>query len=342
MLIFVALIVILLGALWLTEWKPKEVEVIEHNTPPLPVSMGDTITIVSWNIGYAGLGSEMDFFYDGGTRARTTSKLTQENLDGILAFVRSYCGVADFFLLQEVDFDSKRSYHTNQYEAFKAVLQGYHGTYAYNYVSPFVPIPMSDPIGRVKSGMATFSRYNIVQATRYQYPSSFAFPVSLFNLKRGMLEVAILLENGDTLYVNNTHNTAFDTGTMRAEEFAFMSDHLSGKSLSFTGGDFNSNPPGYVASQEELDNKFFSPISVSADDFPANMTFAYDPAVPTMRYNYEPYRQGITTTSIVDFGLLGSGFELVDTRTIDLGFANSDHNPVVYKIVFRRTLCQDK
>ena len=34
------------------------------------VVTGESFNVVTWNIGYAGLDREMDFFYDGGTRVR--------------------------------------------------------------------------------------------------------------------------------------------------------------------------------------------------------------------------------------------------------------------------------
>lgn len=44
-----------------------------------PVSL-DTVTCTSWNIGYCGLGANMDFFYDGGNQVRTSEEKTEKNL----------------------------------------------------------------------------------------------------------------------------------------------------------------------------------------------------------------------------------------------------------------------
>ena len=73
-----------------------------------PVFLPDTLTVLSWNIGYAGLGDDMDFFYDGGKRVRDSRRRTLENLRNIVAELRK--ADADIMLLQEVDCDSHRSY----------------------------------------------------------------------------------------------------------------------------------------------------------------------------------------------------------------------------------------
>ena len=61
------------------------------------VQIPDSLKIVAWNIGYGGLGSNMDFFYDGGTRIRDTKARTLENLKGILAEMKALD--ADIYLL---------------------------------------------------------------------------------------------------------------------------------------------------------------------------------------------------------------------------------------------------
>lgn len=327
----VVILLLVLGYFWVTEWMPDDVEVCYQAEQPRAVELPDTLTIVSWNVGYAGLGDDMDFFYDGGKTARTSEQRTKENLDAIVAFLQAN-DTADFILLQEVDFDSKRSYRTDQYEAIRAALPDFEGATACNYVSQYVPIPVGDAIGRVKSGLVTLSKYPMVKALRLQYPSSFAFPMRLFNLKRAMLVSEFLTENGDTLYLNNTHNTAYDTGDMRQQEIRFMNAYLGSKALSVTAGDWNCNPPLYNASKEELENENFAPIAVAQDDFEQGMTFAADITTPSARYGYEPYRKGQTTTTVLDFALLGKKMTLVEVKTIDLDFKNSDHNPVVYKV----------
>ncbi len=333
--ILIALTVIIAG-LRIAEWQPDDVEptiiteIVDGN--PDSNTMHDTIIVVSWNIGYAGLGADMDFFYDGGTKTRTSEKQTQKNLTEICQWLDN-CN-ADVIMLQEVDFDAKRSYHINQYDTITQYLENYNSTYAWNYVATFVPMPISEPMGDVVSGLVTLSKTEISKAHRIAYPSKFDFPMRLFNLKRCLLSVNLTSKNGNEIIFNNTHNTAFDTGNMRAQEFDFLKGFITQQTLSFTAGDWNSTPPGYVASKEELENEFFAPIAVTKDALPSEVTIAADtnPENPTARYNYQPYEKGVTTTTVIDFGVATKGIQVISTQTIDLNFKNSDHNPVVYKL----------
>lgn len=332
------LFVIFIGAMWAREWQPEAIEVrqsaeLSAGTAD-SLTIGDTLKVVSWNIGYAGLGDDMDFFYDGGKSMRTTQERTRENLDAIISFLRRHSD-ADFILLQEVDFDSKRSYRMNQYDSIREALPGYMGWWGLNYVADFVPLPVTHPMGRVKSGIVILSRWEPVEVIRYQYPGGYGFPMRLFNLKRALLSASFKLQNGGTLYINNTHNTAYDSGDMREQELDFLRNFLGGKPFSATLGDWNCNPPGYQASAAALQDKHFSPLTLERADFPLDMSFVYDPTTPSLRYGYESYRPGETTTTVTDFALCGSGIEPVAFETVDLGFHNSDHNPVVMKFVVR-------
>lgn len=340
-------IALFIAVMWAREWRPAPVETV-YALPRGEVcdtlTVGDTLRIVSWNIGYAGLGDDMDFFYDGGTRMRTSRERTLDNLYGIIEFLRREAASvqgADIILLQEVDFDSRRSYGINEYDSIRAALPGYFGWWGLNYVTDFVPIPLTHPMGRVESGIVILTRWKPEEVTRYSYPGGFAFPVRLFNLKRCLLSMEIPVRDTvagsavRTLYIDNTHNTAYDTGNMRSGELAFLNAFLAGKRYSVTMGDWNCNPPGYTPSRAAVEDKHFSPLQIERDDFPPEMTFVYDPTTPSVRYGYEPYRPGVTTTTVLDFALCGPGIEPVAFETVDLGFKKSDHNPVAATFVIR-------
>ena len=76
--------------LWLslTEYKPEDVTVVKvaesSDLESRQPAIGDEISVVSWNIGYAGLGKGSDFFMDGGTNVSSADKDTVSSyLDGI-------------------------------------------------------------------------------------------------------------------------------------------------------------------------------------------------------------------------------------------------------------------
>lgn len=328
---FIALCILII-VMWAREWQPKAIENISiDHLPTNNVHVGDTITVLSWNIGYAGLGADMDFFMDGGERMRTDRKQTIENLSRIIDFLKE-SNKTDFILLQEVDFDSRRSYHINEYDSICAALPDFKSWYGLNYVADFVPVPITNPMGSVRSGIVILSRWTPTQVTRLQYPGSFGLLSRIFNLKRCMLSASFeVAGSNNMLYINNTHNSAYDSGSMRREEFGYIRHYLEDKPLSVTMGDWNSNPPGYTASNAALNDKHFVPYTIKSDDFGEHNNFVYDPTTPSVRYGYEPYRNGKTTTTLLDFALAGKGIIPLSVKVVDLGFKNSDHNPVIAK-----------
>ena len=81
-LILLAIIVFLL-LLSFTRYHPDPVESIEvKGRTNQTFHSKDTFTLMSWNIGYAGLGKEMDFFYEGGRRVKPDPEEFQNYLDG--------------------------------------------------------------------------------------------------------------------------------------------------------------------------------------------------------------------------------------------------------------------
>ncbi len=317
-----------------TEWRVKLIDrecfVVES------CELSDTITIVTWNIGYGGLSEEMDFFYDGGKNTRTTYEQTQNNLAAIVAQLKEFAW-ADFILLQEVDFESHRSYNIDECAMIVDSLSGElpYVAHALNYNSKFVPIPIREPMGGVKSGVVTLSRYQLGESVRYQLSSEVALPNRLFDLKRCVLSVGVPIQGGDTLWVNNIHNTAFDSGDMRSCEVEFIGKIVEDQGFSITAGDWNSTPPDYTPSREAVENSYFSPHALLYEDLPSGVNVAADHTSESVRYLNLPYKKGFSTTTLVDFAIFSDDFELIECKTIDLGFKNSDHNPIIITLLRR-------
>jgi endonuclease/exonuclease/phosphatase family metal-dependent hydrolase len=60
--------------------------------------------------------------------------------------------------------------------------------------------------------------------------------------------------------------------------------------------------------------------------------FIYDPEMPTNRDVDMPYRKGKTKTTIIDFFVVSPNVTVESVKTIDTGFENADHQPVIIKI----------
>ena len=231
LLIIVLVIVVaaggLVGFLTATEYMPNDVEYISANTLGEPESIGDTVRLVTWNVGYCGLGENEDFVMDGGTG---DGKPEREDFDTYLNGVSSTLDEldADIYLLQEVDENSTRSYGTNEMLSFSEGRNAHSSVYALNYSCPFVPFPWP-PIGKVNSGILTTADYAVQggSAERIALPCPFSWPVRTANLKRCLLVSRYHIPDLDKeLVVVNLHLEAYDDGEGKAAQTAMLFDIL--------------------------------------------------------------------------------------------------------------------
>ncbi len=325
-----------LGYATLVEYAPDEVEDIAVFGEAQTLDK-DTIRLLSWNIGYCGLGSDMDFFMDGGESSRTSRGRTLQNLEGIATLLHDMSDSLDFILLQEVDIQSKRGYGINSYDTITERLGlDFNGYFARNFSTFYVPIPITDPIGQVDAGMAIFSRYSALSAERLAYPNPAAWPMSMFDLKRCMLSLKIKMADSTYLYVNNTHNSAYDDGDGRANELKFINKYLAEKEYSITAGDWNSVPPGYVISEAQSNDEFFQVQRTEREDMPEGFHFATDISKHSARYGYEPFNAQSTTQTLIDYAVTSPKVKPIKIEYLDLGYEYSDHNPVVFTFVIQK------
>ena len=132
------------GYLSIREYRPESVEILQVPSQNKVLDAKDSLHILTYNIGYAGLDKDMDFFMDGGTKVNPESKEKVEtNLQGIQQILKDQS--ADIYLLQEVDTNSDRSFHINEQEYLEDNLNQ-SGVLAYNFKCDYVPYPFP-PIG---------------------------------------------------------------------------------------------------------------------------------------------------------------------------------------------------
>src|SRR5690606_26231309 len=122
-------------------------------------------SLLIWNIGYAGLSQAEDFFFDGGSGVRADYDTLLRNLDAIGTFLEEQRD--DFIFLQEVDMGSKRSYYVVETDSLKERVEGYCSSFALNYNRRFVPQPITNPMGKVQSGLLSFGKVKPVSARRF-------------------------------------------------------------------------------------------------------------------------------------------------------------------------------
>lgn len=313
----------------------KPVLIIEENKQPAVISVGDTIRFLSWNIGYAGLGGKMDFFFDGGEKVRAAEEETQTNMQGIIAALRSQQPV-DLFLLQEVDKGSWRSWNQDQVALLSDSFPDFHAGYAWNYDVAFVPVPLREPMGRVHSGLLTLSHFLPAEVVRYDLPGRFSWPKQMFMPYRCLLMVSFPVDNGKKLVVFNLHNSAFDpSGNQRDMQVARLRElvlaaHAEGHYV-VVGGDWNQSPARYAVSPTREGSAFAS-LPALEDDVFEGWQVAWDAKHPTNRALDRGYTPGVTGVTVIDYFLCSPNIEVLDKETVNLDFRHSDHHPVKVKI----------
>lgn len=289
------------------------------------------LNLMIWNIGYAGLDASMDFFYDGGEQMRPDKEGVIRNMDGITSTLAPYSGF-DFIMLQEVDQNSKRSYHVNEYQVIKDQFKDYHSSFGKNYDVRFVPIPVTEPMGMVNSGLMTLSRQSPGSVERHSFPGNYSWPMKLFMLDRCFLVNRYQLDNQKELLIINTHNSAYDDGSLRTQQMNYLSDYLLSEyekgNYIIVGGDWNQTPNGFAP---ELPSHHFDTENLTyvEKDYPApDWNWAYDEHVPTNRRVATPYDKSSSLTTVIDCFVASPNVELSEVKTIELNFQYSDHQPV--------------
>lgn len=328
----------LIGYAIITDFKPEVKIIISEDDKPTALNDTSDITVLTWNIGYCGLDEDMDFFYDGGTKVITPREKFDENYTSVRDFLKANDSL-QFMFLQEVDRKSKRSYKTDEYIGIESSLKTASSQFATNYDVFFVPVPPSEPMGKVYSGIAILGKTTPSSSIRFAFPGKYGFPKQLFMLDRCFLVNRYPLSNGKELLLINTHNEAFDPGDIRKAQMeylkTFLMDEYSKGNYIIAGGDWNQTPPDFKP--DFIKNKVNEgQMMLNADYLPADWTWSYDNKIPSNRTVIAPYNPSETTTTVIDFFLLSPNISSVSIKCVDLGFENSDHNPVILKARLKR------
>lgn len=335
--IVLAAVLLFLGFLLyvtVTDYKPDATEPVAISGNQAKVlQQGTPFTLTTFNIGYAGLGKDEDFFMDGGTASRSSSKKqTLANLQAITSFLSS--NHSDFYFIQEADVKASRSYRINEIEELRSALPDYSFSYADNYKVPWVPVPVLHPMGYAHSGMVTLSGFKSTSAARYDLPGKEKWPRQLFDVDRALIENRIPVDNGKELVLVNLHLSAFDKGgSIRKQQLQFLGDYIKKESNKgnylIIGGDWNHSLPGtdpkaFAATQEWPE--WLQPFP---DSFkPEGFQWAVDKDTPSVRTVDVAYREGVNFRAVIDGFLVSPNVEIIKVTGHDLKHEHSDHNPV--------------
>ena len=337
----VAAAAILAALLTIAEYRPLEREDVPViGSGNAEVHAGDELTLLSWNTGYGALGSNADFFMDGGTMVMTADR---ERMDAnMLAMTKAAAELnADAVLLQEVDLASTRSHQVNQTALWRAAFPQMASAFAYNYNALFVPYPWP-PLGHVESGLLTLTKWTPAKAERISLPCPFSWPVKAFNLKRGLLVERIPAEEGKELVLINLHLEAYDDGEGKAAQTRKLLEVMRAEAQKgnwvIAGGDFNQVFSSTDMSAYPVYPGNWQPGMIDSAEFAPDLTLVQDNAVPSCRSLKTPLDSADLTAFqfyLIDGFAVSANVQVVSCDTLDQGFQASDHNPVLMKVALQ-------
>ena len=246
---------------------------------------GDTLKVVTWNIKFGG--GRIDFFFDcHGDRVLMTKDEVITNMDGVIENIKAMN--PDVIFLQEADINSKRAAFVDQIQMILDNTDLNYGVYGSQWKSDYVP---SDGIGRMNSGNAILSKYELFDAKRI--PLSLieeqAGIVQYFYLRRNLLEAKMKV-SGYEFYLLGTHTSAYATDGTKKKQLAEIKTETekiakAGKTF-ILGGDFNTIPPNSLKYNNYDDDVCSHESGFAGEDFKES--------IDDMKIFTETYPQAIT------------------------------------------------
>lgn len=290
-------------------------------------------SVVSYNIGFGAYEVDYDFFMDGGTQSWAKSKDGLiKNLDNIAELLKAQN--ADLYLLQEIDYDSTRTYHVDEREILIGALENKSYTFAQNYDSPFLFYPFYQPHGASKSGIMVFSPFKINSAKRIELPIETGV-TKIIDYDRCYVKNRVSVSNGKELIIYTFHLSAYTSdGSIATEQLKALLDDIQAEYLAgnycFAGGDFNKDLLGEAAAFENPSDGTYNWAQTipegTFDDYNIKL-YAPNNGVPSCRNADSAFNDHQYVITIDGF-LATDNVAVTAAEVIDTGFLYSDHNPV--------------
>lgn len=294
------------------------------------------LKIISYNTGFGAYEPDFSFFMDGGEYSWAFSEeRLQKNLNNIGDFLKKQN--SDFIFLQEVDFDSTRTYHVDERQIYYDKLPDYSYVCAQNYDSPFIMYPISQPHGKNKSSILTFSKYRIDSAKRFELPIEDGF-TKAFDLDRCYSKSYVKTSDNKYLVLYNFHLSAYTSdGKIVNEQLDILLDDIQSEydkgNYIVAGGDFNKDIVGDSSKfYSDTDEEFTWAQNIDFEKFKNYNCSLIAPfneknPVPSCR-NADKTLEDDTFFLNIDGFIISDNVVKTDSNVIDINFKYSDHNPV--------------
>ena len=300
------------------------------------LTTGEQYSALTYNIGFGAYTPDFSFFMDGGKSSWAKSK------DCVLDTVQGAGDLAaslnpDFAMIEEIDLDSTRSYHVNEYDMLRNCFPNDYYVFAQNYDSAFLFYPFTQPHGSSKSGIGLFSKYPVTSALRRSLPISTSFSKFL-DLDRCYSISRVPVDNGKELVIFALHMSAYgNSDAIREGQIAMLSADMQKEyevgNYVLCGGDFNHDLKASDGDEEEHESWAY-PFPREA--LPEHFSFCIDAlseeernAMWNSARNADmAYVPDVTYTVTLDGFIVSDNIECLTYENVDTGYSYSDHDPV--------------
>lgn len=321
-------------------------DISSKGTTTSSVTTDKNYRIVSNNIGFGAYQQDYSFFMDGGTQSWAFSKEDViNNTTGTIDTIKALN--PDFIVLQEVDVNSTRSYHVNEVDliidSVSDEVSDFDYTFAYNYDSPFLMYPITQPHGKSQSGLLTISTAKITDSIRRSLPIDEGI-TKVLDLDRCYTKNYIPVDNSKQLVIYNVHLSAYNKNPETSEnQLKMLNDDMLSEveagNYVISGGDMNKDLLGdsseYFGIESIGENWAVAfPTDLLSDEFSLVAPFDESNPIPSCRNTNEPYGQN-TFVLTVDGFIVSSNVEVVESNVVDSQFMYSDHNPVYMDFILK-------
>ena len=324
------------------------------------VMLDTTLDCITYNMSYGIMDPDFTYFRaenkmangnstKGGSSRATSKERVIINANGSAELVgKGVNSSVDFILFQNIDVDSTRSYYVDQKTILAESLSTMAGVFAEAGKSNYVFSPISSPLGRTDSRMATFSNKYIGHRIRYSLPSNSEFMSKYGTNDNCVILTRVRTASNKMLSIINVNVDIYENEDIRQKDLEAILrimdfEHNTMGNYCLVGGTFgfllNGTSGAFLNNMQspawgkQLPESFNESVLKNIGFRITSDEIALDQGIGTVRDMSVAYNKGGSYEAIVDGFIVSKDISVEKTAVIDNGYLYSSHNPV--KITFR-------
>lgn len=313
--------------------KPRTGPIAPMTNPTGQGQVSDRLSVLTWNIGYAGLGKDADLFTDNGRSLRALpAQEIASAAQGIATWLATRS--ADVICVQE---NADAGFLTRKVAVRRIIdhaLVNRQAVFWSDMKTVFVPRAL-----KLNHGMSVHSRVRLAQCRAELLPEDNTYHLGVLKKHYGMLISRLKREDcARDWVVINVHLSAYDDGgqTRRSQVQRVMEiAHKAYDAGDFVviAGDWNMRLSATDFAHKTAQENLFWVRDFPHEFLPQGWRVVIDKETPTVRSLNAAFRPDHSYTTIVDGFVISPNVDLVQISTAPMGFNWTDHHPVEAQFV---------